>query len=160
MNATQLLMQDHRMVESLFTQFEQTPATAGDQRQQIMDQIAEELEVHAQLEEEIFYPAVQRVTGTVGEARSEHGTVRSLIGDAEGRDPSSSEFATKVGELKAAVEHHVSEEEQQMFADAERCGHAELERLGHEIEERKRTLKESLVQRGIRGMKLAAKKIA
>jgi hemerythrin superfamily protein len=159
MNATQLLKQDHRTVESLFTQFEETPASAGEQRQQLMDQIAEELEVHAQIEEEVFYPAVQRVTGTVGEARSEHGKVRTLIGDAEGRDPASSEFATKVRELKAAVEHHVAEEEHQMFVDAERCGHAELERLGHELEERKRTLKESMIQRGIRGMKLAAKKI-
>lgn len=160
MKATDVIRQDHREVEALFAQFEQTPPAGGRQRQQLMDEIAEALEVHAQMEEEVFYPALQPVSTGVGEARSEHSKVRSLIGDAEGRDPSSAEFATKVGELKRAVEHHVSEEEGQMFRDAERLGEAELQRLGARMVEDKRNRKQSLLQRGIRGMKLAAKKIA
>jgi hemerythrin superfamily protein len=160
MRATDLLKHDHAEVKALFHNFEQTPATNGNRRQELMDTIAEELEVHAQIEEEIFYPAVRLVSNLVDHAQDEHNRVRSLIGDAEGRDPKSQEFAAKVAELKSAVLEHVSEEEGQMFAQAERLGADELDRLGREMAERKHTLKTSLIQRGIRGMKLAAKKIA
>lgn len=160
MKATDFLTQDHRDVERLFMEFEQTPPSDGRRRQELMDQIAEELEVHAQAEEEIFYPALLTVSGMVEEARAEHAEVRRLIGDAEGRDPSSAQFTEKVGQLKQAVQHHVAEEEGRMFRDAERLGEAELQRLGTQLAEDKRSRKESLIRRGIRGMKLTAKKVA
>jgi hypothetical protein len=110
-----------------------------------MDQIAEELEVHAQAEEEIFYPALQKVSGIVRKARSEHTELRRLIRDAEGRDPSSAQFAEKVGQFKHAVQHHVAEDEGTMFRDAERLGDTELQRLGARLAEDKRSRKVSLV---------------
>jgi hemerythrin superfamily protein len=125
-----------------------------------MDTIAEELEVHAQAEEEVFYPALRAVSQLVEHARQEHNEVRRLIGDAEGREPSSQDFTAKVAELKKAVQEHVAEEEGQMFRDAENLGRDQLEALGRQLAERKETLKTSLIQRGIRGMKLAIKKVA
>jgi hemerythrin superfamily protein len=160
MKATEFLSGEHREVEALFRQFEQAPQQDGRRRQQLVDEIAEALDVHAKLEEEIFYPALRSVSRMVGEAQQEHDELRSLIGEAEGHDPASAEFTTKVRKLEQAVQHHVSEEEGTMFRDAERLGEAELSRLGEQLADRKRTLKESLIHRGIRGMKLAAKKIA
>lgn len=160
MQATELLRRDHAEVNTLFEQFGQTPPTSSARRQELMDTIAEELEVHAQVEEEIFYPALRDVSNLVDHAREEHNHVRTLIGAAEGRDPGSQEFTAKVSELKNAVLEHVREEEGQMFLDAERLGHEQLTRLGQQLAERKETLKTSLIQRGIRGMKLAAKKVA
>jgi hypothetical protein len=159
MKATEFLKHEHREVEALFGQFEGT--RDGHRRQELMDQIAEELEVHAQIEEAVFYPAMREVTAAmVDEARREHAEVRRLIGDAEGRDPASADFALSVAQLKQAVQHHVGEEEGRMFVEAERLGEPELQRLGDRLAEDKRSRKESLIQRGIRGMKLAAKKIA
>lgn len=158
MQAPELLRQDHETVTHLFGQIEAT--TDGRRRQELIDTIAEELEVHAQIEEEIFYPAVRSVSGVVGHAREEHARVRSLIGDVEGRDPASPEFRERVRMLQQAVSDHVAEEEKQMFAEARALGDDELARLGQQLHERKETLKTSIVQRGIRGLKLAAKKVA
>ncbi|MDP3768088.1 MAG: hemerythrin domain-containing protein, partial [Dehalococcoidia bacterium] len=157
---TDLLKQDHDTVNRLFAEFTQTPPDDGQRQQELIDQIAEELEVHAQAEEEIFYPALRSVSERVDHARAEHAQVRGLLGDAEGREPASAEFAEKVARLEQAVMAHVAEEEGPMFSEADRLGADELTRLGQRFAERKETLKTSLLQRGLRGMKLAAKKIA
>ena len=158
MLVTDVLKQDHHTVSELFQQIEKT--TDARRRQELIDTIAEELEVHAKAEEEVFYAAVQAVSPMVAHAREEHMKVRKLIGDIEGRDPGSPEFAQKVRALQQAVTHHVAEEEGQMFAQAQALGESELARLGQQMEERKQTLKTSIVQRGIRGLKLAIQKAA
>jgi hemerythrin superfamily protein len=160
MRATDLLRSDHETVRQLFTEFETLGRDAGDARQQLFDKIADELEVHAKIEEEIFYPAVRQVSNMIGEAEHEHDKVKSLIGDIEGRNAASDEFAIKVQQLKAAVEHHVAEEEGPIFLDAEQLGDAELEQLGRRLQERKDNLKTSLLQRGMRAAKQAVRKIA
>jgi hemerythrin superfamily protein len=159
MRATDLIRSDHEHVKQLFHQFEQTPQQQGDARQRLVDQLADELEVHAKLEEELFYPAVQRVSAEIEHSKEEHKKVRSILGDIQGRDPGSTEFATKVGELKQAVLHHATEEEQKVFADARKLGDSELDRLGTQMEERKQTLKTSLLQRGMRAAKQAGQKL-
>ena len=158
MRATELLRTDHAAVKRLFTELHQAPRGDAERRQKLLDTIADELEIHTKIEEELFYPALRKVSGSVDEAETEHREVSSLIGDVEGRDPASDEFVVKLRELQRKVEHHVAEEEGGMFADAERLGAAELDRLGREMAERKQTLKTSAVQRGVRAVKLAAKK--
>ncbi len=160
MKATELLKADHAAVSRLLTELVDTPVSNGERRQQLLDKIAEELEVHAQIEEEIFYPAVRKVSSHIQEAEKEHQEVKKCVGDTDGRDPSSAEFASKVAELKRLVLHHVSEEEGPVFLDAQKLGMTELDRLGHELEERKKTLMTSLLHRGVRAAKMGAKKIA
>jgi hemerythrin superfamily protein len=159
MRATDLLHRDHQAVQELFRRLEQMPRTDIEARQDLLDRIADELEVHTKIEEEIFYPALRPVSGLVDEAIEEHRKVSSVVGDAAGRDPGSDEFVLRVRELARNVEHHVAEEEGPLFRDAEKLGGAELERLGAQLEERKRAVKSSLVQRGLRAAKLAAKKV-
>ncbi|HXG02879.1 MAG TPA: hemerythrin domain-containing protein [Candidatus Binatia bacterium] len=160
MRATHLLHQDHEAVNALFGRFAQLPQQDGAGRQQLFDQIADELEVHASLEEEIFYPALRRVSDRVEEAGREHAEVKRLIGEIEGQDPASPEFDARVMELKRLVLHHVGEEEGPLFMDAARLGPEELDRLGREMAERQEALKTSLLQRGMRAAKRAARKIA
>jgi len=158
MHAPELLKQDHAEVNGLLRQLFAT--RDGQRRQELIDTIAEELEVHAQIEEEIFYPAVKQVSGLVEHAHEEHGQVRTLIGQIEGRDPTSPEFEQHVRKLQQALADHIGEEEGQMFVQARALGDVRLQELGQQLRERKHALKTSIVQRGIRGLKLAAKKIA
>lgn len=160
MRATDLLRSDHERVRQLFMEFETLGRDQSDARQQCLDKIADELEVHTKIEEEIFYPAVRPVSNLIGEAEHEHDQVASLIGDVEGRNPASDEFTIKVRQLQAAVEHHVAEEEGPIFRDAQQLGEAKLEEIGQRLQERKENLKTSLLQRGVRAAKQAARKIA
>lgn len=160
MRVTDLIRSDHELVRQLFAEFETLPREDGDARQQLFDKIADELEVHAKVEEEIFYPAVRPVSNMIAEAQHEHDKVKSLVADIEGRNAASDEFAIKVQQLKAAVEHHVAEEEGPIFLDAAQLGEAQLEQLGRQMQERKETLKTSLLQRGVRAAKQAFRKIA
>jgi hemerythrin superfamily protein len=160
MRATDLLHGDHQTVEQLFEQLGRAPRGDHESRQTVLDRIADELEIHSKIEEEIFYPALRRVSGQVDEAVEEHREVSTLIGAVEGEDPGSDEFASKVEELERAVQHHVFEEEGEMFRAAQKLGDPELERLGQQLAERKQTLKTSIVQRGLRAAKLAARKIS
>ena len=157
MRITDMLHQDHEQVSQLFRQLE----TAGaDQRQALLDTIVEELEVHAKAEEQVFYSAVRRVSDKIGHAQDEHQKMKSLIGETEGLDPGSDAFMQKARELKQTVEHHVHEEEGPIFADAERLGAEELTRLGMDFQSQKDHLRTSVVQRGVRAAKQAARKIA
>jgi len=157
MRATELLRQDHEHVHALLDRLERA---SGDERQALLDEIADELEVHAQIEEEIFYPAVEGVSGRIEDARAGHDHARSLLGDVEGKSPESQEFVQKAQALKQSVLAHVAEEEGAIFMEAGRLGAEELERLGQRLEERKQTLKTSLLQKGVRSIKQAARKVA
>lgn len=158
MRATDYLRQAHEEVKRLFGQLQRTPVTDAKERQGLLDMIADDLEVHTKIEEEIFYPALRAVSALVKEAEAEHDEVARLIGDVDARDPAGNDFQRMSRELQAKVEHHVAEEEGSMFRDAQRLGDAELERLGRRLEERQRELKSSTLQRGLRAAKLAAKK--
>jgi len=161
MRVTDLLHNDHETVKRLMIQLEGLPATNADGRQHLLDEIAEELEIHFKAEEELFYPAVRRIDeGVVAHAKEEHEEITSALGDAEGREPSGEDFVTRVARLKSTVLHHVAEEEGRIFPAAERLGGEELERLGAQFQERKHELKTSLLQRGVRAAKQAARKIA
>jgi hemerythrin superfamily protein len=87
MKATTLLKNDHAAVKKLFAEFSRTTARAAKRRHALLDQIARELEIHSTIEEEVFYPAVEDVRGgqsLVGEAKSEHKKVDSLVAEAQG----------------------------------------------------------------------------
>jgi hemerythrin superfamily protein len=157
MRITEMLHTDHEQVSQLFRQLE---AAGADTRQQLLDTIVEELEVHAMAEEQVFYDAMRRVSDRIDHAQEEHQKIKSLVGEVEGLDPGSAAFMEKARELKRTVEHHVREEEGPVFAEAERLGPEELARLGTEFRSQKEHLRTSVVQRGMRAAKQAVRKIA
>ena len=112
-----MLTQDHRNVAQLFEQYDK-PRTTARRSAQIFEKIRGELELHTQLEEEIFYPEAEsrpELKKELKEAHGEHDKVKQMLREAEGLDPESGEFDATVAGIQGAVEHHVEEEEQQLF---------------------------------------------
>lgn len=143
MKATDLLRKDHNAVKKLFAEFGKTTGRALKKREALLGSIAQELEIHSKIEEEIFYPALRNVEGgaeMVEEALRAHEEVDQMLGDLRGMDMDGDELAAVVKELKQAVLDHATEEEKEMFKKARQLGDDELTRLGQELQERKQAL--------------------
>src|SRR4029434_3947262 len=115
MNALEILKQDHQKVKGLF----QEVSKGGDQnkRKQLFDKIDTELEIHAHIEETVFYPALEtheELQDMVAEALEEHQEVKVMLEELEELGSASHDFGSKLQELIESVEHHV-EEEREMF---------------------------------------------
>ena len=135
MDVIELLEQDHRKVEELFSQYEASPDDAT------ADQICQELDVHATVEEEIVYPRLADIDPELKQhADEEHGTAKGLIGQIRDRIGNVREL---VEQLKASVEHHVEEEESKAFPEMRAQLAAELEDLGVAVARRKEDLQSS-----------------
>ena len=147
MKATTLLKNDHAAVKRLFRAYEKADkADDNAQKKTIFDQIATELDVHMKVEEEILYPALKAETDQDGidkilEAREEHGVAKSLLAQLAKMKPGDETFDAKVAVVIESVEHHMGEEEEEMFPDADdTLGLKKLQELGERIEERKSQL--------------------
>jgi hemerythrin superfamily protein len=139
MKATDLLKKQHKEVKSLFKKLEATDNVR--MRRQLMMEVARNLESHATIEEEIFYPAVREVDSRkaeemVLEAYEEHHVVKLLLAELPRVNPEDERFEAKMTVLSELVEHHVEEEEKEMFKLAQKLGKEELEELGEQMEER------------------------
>jgi hemerythrin-like domain-containing protein len=148
-DAVALLKQDHKNVRQLLKKLES--AEEGDERLELFSQIENELKVHTQIEEEIFYPAFHRAAEgekdehLFYEAVEEHHVVDMVLPEISETDESSDEFAAKAKVLKDLVEHHAEEEETQMFPKARKLmGTGELKELGQQLEQRKQQLMGSI----------------
>lgn len=138
--ATALLRADHKLVGELFSEYEKTTATT--KKKQLVAKICSELSVHAQVEEEIFYPAVKQALKDkelVPEATVEHATLRALIAQVEGIEPNGEMFDAKIKVLSEYVKHHVKEEQEEMFPKA-RATDLDMSELGAQLAERKAEL--------------------
>ncbi|HEY1233760.1 MAG TPA: hemerythrin domain-containing protein [Candidatus Binatia bacterium] len=139
MDALELLKQDHQAVKSLFDQIDDTENAK--QRKKLFDQIDTELNIHAHIEETVFYPEMQKIDELkemVEEALEEHQEVKTLLEQIEGLDPENEQFSASLEELMENVEHHVTEEEDEMFPKVrEQCDQAMLDRLGDQLESAK-----------------------
>ncbi|HEX3203169.1 MAG TPA: hemerythrin domain-containing protein [Nitrospiraceae bacterium] len=135
-----LLRQDHHTVKALFREFE--AEEKPDAKQRIVQQALDELEVHASVEEKIFYPAVREdspdVADKLDEALEEHHAARLLMHELRGMAPSDERFDAKFRVLAEMVKHHVKEEEAEMFARA-RTGDLDLHQLGQRLQAAKRS---------------------
>jgi len=139
-DATSLLRADHQQVSELFAQFENT--RAGSKKKLLVDQICTALTVHAQVEEEIFYPAFKRALRDkelVPEATVEHATLKALIGQVEGVEPDGEMFDAKIKVLSEYVKHHVKEEQNEIFPKA-KSSSLDLVELGARMAARKEEL--------------------
>ena len=142
MNAINLLMQDHKAVKALFAQYEGLSDRSFATKKKLADQICQELTVHTQLEEEIFYPAVRRPIhdgGLMDEALVEHASAKELIAQIAAMDPADDLYDAKVKVLSEQIEHHVKEEEGDMFPKVRETA-VDLDALGQEMAARKEQL--------------------
>ena len=138
--ATALLRADHKHVSELFSAYEKTRSTA--KKKTLVAQICVELSVHAQVEEEIFYPAVQQALKDrklVPEATVEHATLKALVAQVEGIEPDGDMFDARVKVLSEYVKHHVKEEQNEMFPKAKNSM-LDMMALGAQIATRKSEL--------------------
>lgn len=147
MRVTTILTKDHRLVSGLMKTLEMTPRINGRVRKTIFEQIRTNVMVHAQAEEEVLYPAMRNIMyvggeSKVDEAYREHQQVKDLLNDLETMDPNTDAFDTKFAEFIAKIEHHVDEEENEMFVMLrQRMSTERQEELGQRIHDRKMSLK-------------------
>jgi hemerythrin superfamily protein len=139
MNALEILKQDHQKVKQLFQ--EATHASDQRKRKDVFDKIDTELEIHAHIEETVFYPALEEheeLKDMVVEALEEHQEAKALLEELEELGPENHDFGSKLQELMESVEHHVQEEEGEMFPKVrEVFDKGQLEELGHQLESAK-----------------------
>lgn len=146
MNALELLKQDHEKVADLFAQVESTK----DQKKhhQLFEKIKAELEAHTHIEETILYPALEQHAGLKDitlEAYEEHRQIKTLLSEITALSDGSKRFDAKLKVMGENVEHHVEEEENEMFPKIMKIyDSAKLDQLGQELEaEKKKFTKKS-----------------
>ena len=138
--ATALLTADHKLVSGLFDDYEKASTKA--MKKKLVTQFCMELSVHAQVEEEIFYPAVKKALNDhelVPEATVEHSSLKSLIAQVEDIEPDGEMYDAKIKVLCEYVKHHVKEEQDEMFPKA-KATHLNMMELGDKITARKQEL--------------------
>jgi iron-sulfur cluster repair protein YtfE (RIC family) len=136
MDPIKTLKQQHRKVEGLFAEVDR--AEDGETRRALLDEIAQNLELHMKVEEEIFYPAVRKIDAKdveeqIDEAYEEHHVVKLVLAELPQLDPEDDRFTAKMTVLSELIEHHVKEEEKEMFKIARKLGRDQLEAIGEEM---------------------------
>jgi hemerythrin-like domain-containing protein len=146
-DACSLLDADHRAVKKLFKEFEplaeSKAKTAPAKRRQLADQICLELSVHAQIEEEIFYPALRaavKAEDLLDEAEVEHASAKDLIAQIRDGDENDSKWCAKVIVLGEYIDHHVKEERNEIFVKARAARNLDLVAMRDELQARKEEL--------------------
>ena len=144
MNAFELLKEDHARVSAIFEKLEPTTEHALKTREELFTKLKNELEVHTQIEEQIFYPVLKEEEETRDitlEGIEEHKVVKTLLQEMEAMPVDSEEWTAKLTVLKENVEHHVEEEEGEMFPKARKALPKEkIEEMGTRIEAAKKRL--------------------
>ena len=140
MNAIDLLKADHERVKALLNQLSETTERAVKKRTDLLAKLEMEVTLHTRLEEEILYPAFKKAGGKdeekmYYEAKEEHRTVDSLvIPDLKETDPGTPEFAGRAKVVKELLEHHIDEEESEMFPLAKKLlGKEALDAMGEQM---------------------------
>jgi len=138
MDPVKLLKQQHREVEALFKKVGK--AEEADERRRLMEEIGQKLTLHTKIEEEIFYPALREAPAKkaeemVLEAYEEHHVVKLVLADLPNVDPDDERFEAKMTVLEELVEHHVEEEEDEMFKLVDKLDDDEVEAIGDRMAE-------------------------
>ena len=144
MDALQLLKADHDKVKKLLTEGDETTERAVKTRAELLATIKRELTVHEDIEETIFYPALKehpKAKEIVLEAYEEHNVVDTVMGELEATDVSDERWGAKFTVMKENIEHHIEEEEGEMFKQARAVFEpGELQALGDRMAARKQEL--------------------
>jgi len=146
-DAIAMLMADHKKVKKLFSDFDKLKDEESDEdKSAIVEQICNALKIHTELEEEIFYPAVRKAiddSDLMDEALVEHAGAKELIAQLEDARPDDELYDAKVTVLGEQIDHHVKEEEGQMFPKAKKAK-VDTEALGATMLKRKMALMEKM----------------
>jgi hemerythrin-like domain-containing protein len=141
MDAFTLLKNDHKKVAGLMDKIDESTERAVKTRDELFAQLKSELDIHAKIEETILYPVLEKADTTHDitlEAFEEHRIVKQLLSELESEPKDAEEWTAKFTVLKENVEHHVEEEEGEMFKKARKVlSDEELEALGARLEEAK-----------------------
>lgn len=136
MNAIDLLKAQHDEVELLFKKFEKADEDAEGERRQLFVAIADRLSAHTAIEEQFFYPAVKakQTEDLLRESLEEHLSAKRVIADLLEMQPSDEQYSSKMEVLRELVEHHVKEEEKEMFPRVKKLfAKEDLEQLGEQM---------------------------
>lgn len=151
MNAIDMLIEDHERVKELLGRMTESTERAVKTRAELLEKLEMEVTIHTRLEEEILYPAYKEAGGKEQlkmyyEAKEEHRAVDSLVlPDLKATDPGSVEFSGRVKVCKELLEHHIEEEESEMFPEArELFDDARLDEMGQQMAALKTRLKKEL----------------
>ena len=143
-NAIELLKEDHRKVKKLLEQGDETTENAVKTRTELLEKIKAEMQVHETIEEEIFYPALQqheKAKEIVLEGYEEHHVVDQILEELDEVSVEDERWAAKFSVMKENVEHHIEEEEDDMFKKAKQIfSDDELNELGERMEAKKKQL--------------------
>jgi hemerythrin superfamily protein len=146
MDVITLLKKDHKMVKNLFEEFTNSKSGKVQKKADLIAQIKEALTVHAQVEEELVYPAFKEnrsMKEQVGEALEEHRVAKMLLAELDTLQSDDERYNAKVKVLSEYVMHHVKEEEKEIFPEAQkRLSSKRLAALGEEVEARRNELLE------------------
>ena len=143
-HAIKLLTDDHSKVKKMFKEFEKLHKKHEEGKEELAQQICKELTIHAQLEEEIFYPAAREAIDDdhlMNEAAVEHQAAKDLIAKIQSMNSSDPTYDALVTVLGEYVNHHIEEEQSEIFPKVEKAK-MDLEEIGAEIAERKEALME------------------
>jgi hemerythrin-like domain-containing protein len=141
MDVFTLLKEDHEKVAGMLKAIEETTERAAKGRDELFTRVKQELDLHAAVEEEIFYPALEEADETRDitlEAYEEHRLVKQLLTELESEQKNTEEWTAKFTVLKENIEHHVEEEEGELFKKARQVlNKEEIEALGDRIQRAK-----------------------
>jgi hypothetical protein len=144
MDALKLLKQDHEKVKKMLSQLDETTERANKTRDSVFHQVKRELTIHETIEEEIRYPAFQqqaKMKDIVLESYQEHHVVDLIMGEVGDLSTDDEQWGAKLTVMKENVEHHIEEEEGEMFKKARQLfDQSELDQLGERLETRKAEL--------------------
>lgn len=141
-NAFDLLEQDHREVEEWFDEYDELKDRDEDRKTELAEKICLALKVHAQMEEEIFYPQAREASqdnDLIDEAIVEHSTVKNLIAEIEAMEVGEELYDAKIRVLGEMVKQHIKEEEEELFPELQSTK-MDLDAVGKELAERKQEL--------------------
>ena len=145
-NAIELLEDDHQKVKKLLESGDETTENAVKTRTDLFAKIKREMEIHEAIEEEIFYPALKqhpKAKDIVLEGYEEHHVVDQIIGELGDTDVEDERWGAKFSVMKENIEHHIEEEEDEMFKKARQAfSDEELETLGERMQARKKELED------------------
>ena len=148
MDAFELLKKDHEKVSGIFEKLEPTTERGVKTREELFAQLKQELEIHTQIEEQFFYPVLKQVQETRDitlEAYEEHAVVKELLAELDKLAKDDETWGAKLTVLKENVEHHVEEEEGEMFTGAQDVLSSEqIEELGARMEAAKQEQKKAM----------------
>jgi len=150
MDALKLLELDHEKVKKILSDLDSTTERGVKTREELFTKVRQELVVHEAIEEEIFYPALKehpKAKDIVLEAYEEHHVVDQVMAEIDGLPFDDETWGAKLSVMKENVEHHIEEEEDQMWKQARQVfDDSELEQLGARMEARKEELLQQSVQ--------------